>query len=284
MKKRTSLFIIGVILILHPGVKTLGQDQATLRNTRVIQLPSSHVKDMTYELMITLPPDYDRTDTKFPVLYYLDAWMTTGIMSDAYFIASFTQAIEPVILVGVSFKGDVPAFIFNRARDYTPNHIPPEKLGEYAMMIPASGGGPDFLEFIKLELIPLIEKNYRANPADRGIMGYSLGGLFAAWLLHEDPSLFRRYAICSPSLQWDNFSVLSDLEKLALSDGKIVLVTSTEDEEKPISMAVEKLIALLTKVNEIELRTLKVLGEGHHSGVPATHMKALTVLYQKQQP
>jgi predicted alpha/beta superfamily hydrolase len=49
------------------------------------------------------------------------------------------------------------------------------------------------------EIIPLVERSYRITD-DRGIMGHSLGGLFAAYALFEAPDLFRRYGILSPSL------------------------------------------------------------------------------------
>jgi len=284
MKKSALHFALSAVLVLIHVENAISQDLATLKNTLVRQLTSTHVGGMTYKLNVTLPPDYERTQSNYPVLYYLDAWMTTGIMSNSYFIASFSGAIEPLILVGVSFDSDASGFLFNRARDYTPTYVAPEKLGEIARMVPASGGGPAFLDFLKLELFPFVEKNYRANPQDRGILGYSLGGLFGAWALIKDPSLFRRYALCSPSLQWDNFMILKEWEKLSPKSDKVVIISQTGGEDPAIKSGIKKMVALASGVANVNISSFEVPDETHHTGVPASHMKALTLLYPRTAP
>jgi len=284
MKKSALHFALGAVLVLSHAENTLSQDLATLKNTQVRQLTSTYVAGMTYKLMITLPPGYEQTQNNYPVLYYLDAWMTTGIMSDSYFIASFTGAIEPLIMVGISFDSDAPGFLFNRARDYTPTHIAPEQLGEMAKMVPASGGGPAFLKFLKLELFPFIEGNYRANPHDRGILGYSLGGLFGAWALLKDPSLFKRYALCSPSLHWDNFMILKEWEKLSPGAEKVVIISQTGGEDPAVKSGIKKMVTQASKVTNVTISTFEISDESHYTGVPASHMKALTMLYPRTGP
>lgn len=280
MKKSPFPFVFGVMILISI-TRLAGQNQATLRDTRLHQLVSAHIEGMAYDLVITLPPDYAQTDRQYPVLYYLDAWMTTGIMNDSYFIASFTGMIEPPIMVGISFDADAPGFIYNRARDYTPTRVSPENLGETAGMIPVSGGGPAFLDFLKHELIPFVEKNYRANPQDRGILGYSLGGLFGAWVLCEDPSIFKRYGICSPSLQWDDFMILKLWEKMSPGPGKVVVFSQTEGEKPAIKSAIKKMIETASRLPDMNVNMFEVTNETHYSGVPATHMRALTMLYTK---
>lgn len=63
------------------------------------------------------------------------------------------------------------------------------------------------MQFIATELIPFVEANYRTAP-DRMLIGQSLGGLFAAEVLIKRPELFQHYVIVSPSLWWDNGSLL----------------------------------------------------------------------------
>jgi predicted alpha/beta superfamily hydrolase len=45
--------------------------------------------------------------------------------------------------------------------------------------------------------------------ANRTIIGQSLGGLLATQVLFSKPALFNRYIIISPSLWWNNGSLLS---------------------------------------------------------------------------
>ena len=271
---------LAVTTILHAQTPEF-QDKPVER-----YLSSREVADMKYRLMITLPPGYEHDQRSYPVLYYLDAWMLGGVMHDAHRIANLLQAVEPVILVGLSLDGGPSDFFYTRARDYTPTRVPPEKLGPAAAAwVPTSGGGPQFLKFLKGELVPFIEKHYRADPTDRGILGYSLGGLFAAWALQTDPTLFKRYGICSPSLNWDDAKVVRLWENLPdLSKGTVILFSQTEGEDMEIKAAIDTLISAARSKPGVRITRFEVAGEGHHTGVVATHMRALLLLYEKPKP
>jgi uncharacterized protein len=54
---------------------------------------------------------------------------------------------------------------------------------------PTSDAG-NFLQFIKEELISIVEKEYRADPSRRILVGHSCGGLFGVFALFEAPGLF----------------------------------------------------------------------------------------------
>ena len=55
---------------------------------------------------------------------------------------------------------------------------------------------------------PYIEKNYKTN-GSKTIIGQSLGGLLATEILLKKPMLFNQYIIISPSIWWDNGSLLN---------------------------------------------------------------------------
>lgn len=92
----------------------------------------------------------------------------------------------------------------DRKRDFTyPTTIEADKK-----RYPTTGHSDKFIAFIEKELQPYIEKNYRAN-SSKTIIGQSLGGLLATEILFKKPSLFNKYIIISPSLWWDNGSLLT---------------------------------------------------------------------------
>jgi hypothetical protein len=70
--------------------------------------------------------------------------------------------------------------------------------------LPQSGGADKFLSFMKTELFPFIESNFRVDHNDRTLMGSSLGGLLTLYALFTQPQLFQRYISVSPAFQWDN--------------------------------------------------------------------------------
>ena len=91
-----------------------------------------------------------------------------------------------------------------RAFDLTPTRNVDEERryrGEYKRDV-RTGGGAAFLRVLIEELIPDIEARYRAN-GDRTLVGYSMGGLFGAYVLFQSPETFKRIVLVSPSLWWD---------------------------------------------------------------------------------
>ncbi|WP_246408121.1 alpha/beta hydrolase-fold protein [Neisseria musculi] len=70
---------------------------------------------------------------------------------------------------------------------------------------PDFGGSADaYLEWIAIDVLPAIEKQFGLNPLWRGVLGYSLAGLFAAYCSYRR-FLFNRMAAVSASLWFDGW-------------------------------------------------------------------------------
>jgi predicted alpha/beta superfamily hydrolase len=106
--------------------------------------------------------------------------------------------IEPVILVGVANTG------LRRMAEYTPTRD--FKLG--------GGEARDYARLLTEELKPLIDATYRTypTPANTAVGGSSLGGLVSLFLGFEYPQVFGKIAVMSPSIWWNNRSILSFVE------------------------------------------------------------------------
>ena len=106
--------------------------------------------------------------------------------------------IEPVILVGVANTG------LRRMAEYTPTRD--FKLG--------GGEARSYARLLIEELKPQIDAAYRTNPgpATTAVGGSSLGGLVSLFLGFEYPNVFGKIAVLSPSIWWNNRSILSFIE------------------------------------------------------------------------
>jgi hypothetical protein len=103
-----------------------------------------------------------------------------------------------MILIGISNSK-------NRTRDLTPTKIETK----YGMpFTEVNGQSANFLNFIKEELIPFVEKKYPVTNY-RTLIGHSYGGLFAISTLVNNPQLFANYLAIDPSLDWDNQIILN---------------------------------------------------------------------------
>lgn len=191
-------------LLLLSGVKINAQTSSGRSNIfalGVIDTLKSAELNETRTLNIYLPEGYNEsTKASFPVIYLLDGSTDedfihiAGLVQFANF--SWIKLLPPSIVVGVANV--------DRKRDFTyPTTIEKDKKD-----FPTTGQSSKFITFIEKELQPYIEKNYRTN-SDKMIVGQSLGGLLATEILFKKPNLFNQYVIVSPSLWWDNQSLLA---------------------------------------------------------------------------
>jgi predicted alpha/beta superfamily hydrolase len=152
-------------------------------------------------LNIYLPEGYNKNDTtKYPVVYLLDGSAdedfihVVGLYQFNNF--SWINRVPKSIIVGIA--------TVDRRRDFTfPTTIEADKK-----RYPTTGHSEQFINFIEKELQPYIEKNYKST-SSKTIIGQSLGGLLAAEILLKRPTLFNQYIIVSPSIWWDNGSILN---------------------------------------------------------------------------
>ena len=166
-----------------------------------------------YKIQVALPAGYAESKETYPVLYLLDADIWFGGIAETIrnFVAfrkMFSiQTVPDMIVVGIGYPID-PAkpseyyagWFSARAKDFSPTNDPAAPYGLDAL---PSGGANDFLAFIRDDLKPFINSNYRANPEDSTVYGASFGGLFALYVLFHRPDTFNRYIAISPSLWWD---------------------------------------------------------------------------------
>lgn len=161
-------------------------------------------------LNIYLPEGYSKNDTiKYPVIYLLDG----SADEDFIHIVGLVQfnnfpwinRVPKSIVVGIANV--------DRKRDFSfPTTIEKDKKN-----YPTTGKSDKFIAFIEKELQPFIEKKYKTT-SSKMIIGQSIGGLLAVEILLTKPTLFNKYVIISPSLWWNNCSLLNQ-PALVLEEG-----------------------------------------------------------------
>jgi len=221
-----SFKIILFQIILFSSYYSFGQDKSSLEIEKKSPFTigetltvHSNILNEDRVLNIYLPNGYS-TDSlkKYPVIYLLDGSVDedfihiSGLVQFGSF--SWIKLLPETIVVGISN--------IDRRRDYTfPTTIKKDKED-----FPTTGGSEKFIQFIADELQPLIEHHYLLSDS-KTIIGQSLGGLLATEILLKKPELFDRYIIVSPSLWWDNESLLkfslpknNDVKEIFVGVGK----------------------------------------------------------------
>lgn len=194
-------------------VTVLGSDTHLMKSTQT---------GRQYRITVSLPLGYSASPeeswpfnnipAQWPVVYVLDGNWYFGMVTDMIRPTSWCGSITDAIVVGIGYpEGDnaVEAFresFTRRNLDLTPVRVEAEEKAmeaHHKRPVP-SGDAGGFYQFIKDDLLPFIEKTYRADPAKRILLGHSYGGLFGLFALFETPELFETWVIGSPTLAYGN--------------------------------------------------------------------------------
>lgn len=193
-----------IFFLMFSATLTLGQTTQSNNDKPfilgVINELESKILQEKRTLNIYLPAGYKQNDTtKYAVIYLLDGSADEDFIHIAGLVQFNTfdwiNQIPKSIVVGIASV--------DRRRDFTfPSTIEADKKWN-----PTSGHSDKFIDFIAKELQPYIEQKYKTNHT-KTLIGQSLGGLLATEILFKQPTLFNKYIIVSPSLWWDNGSLL----------------------------------------------------------------------------
>lgn len=178
------------------------QKQVYLDNTEQFSIESKYVTNENYIIQVGLPIGYYRSDKSYPVLYVLDGDKSFGMTKEITDWLIWDNEIKNIIIVGISYGKGTNVWWEKRARDYT------QFKDTVYFYYPNAGGADNFLSFVKNELFPIVNKNYRTNQDSNAIMGLSFGGLLSSYVLFTQPDMFKDYIIISPSLFWNGNSIL----------------------------------------------------------------------------
>jgi len=187
------LFLSSSIIVTAQNKSVSKPPQVEIAGTQILHF-QSEVVNQEYDLYINLPRNYSDETKTFPVLFLLDAQWDFPLMQSIYGEQYYDGFVPDIVIVGITWGGKNPNYDLLRRRDFTPSANPATS---------SSGNAPKFLEFIKNELIPFVESEYRVND-DRALVGSSLGGLFTLYAMFNETDLFKKYILTSPALQWEN--------------------------------------------------------------------------------
>jgi predicted alpha/beta superfamily hydrolase len=155
-------------------------------------------------LDVYLPQESEKNPAqRFETLYVLDGNWNAKLVAQTVDFLHNVGYMPPIIVVGIPNA-------FDNGIDSRDHDLTPTAVADHAR----SGGAPDFLRFLKTELIPYVDQRYPTN-GFRLVHGHSYGGLFLNYVLASDPSVFGGYVILDPAMWWDDHKAVQQLaEKL----------------------------------------------------------------------
>lgn len=224
VSRRHSFNVVAVLLGVAIIAAERGSAQSANRQIGIGEVRSFHsaILDEDREVQIALPETYSRTTISYPVLFLLDGSShLLHASATARFLASARNRIPEIIVVALPNT--------NRNRDMTPGP-----------------GAATFQRVLAEEIIPWVERNFRAAP-ERILFGHSLSASFAVHTLLNGPDLFDAYVAASAPL-WRYGSLAADTRvglPRAAKAGAAVYLTVGQYESEQLRGGVQQFAAAL---------------------------------------
>ena len=208
LTRRAALARLAVLLPHAAGIQAGAQDLAPASRPDATGRLRSAALDEIREYTVRLPDGYAASPRRrYPSIYVLDGPPLDGQTADAARALTRAGAGPGVIVVGIPNmrRGE-------RARDFLPPSMAfPRRDGSRFV-----GGADRFLRFLRDELVPRIDRDYRTS-APRLLVGHSLGAIFTCWSMTSAPALFQARFAHSPAVWRDEDVVMDGLDRYLAS-------------------------------------------------------------------
>jgi predicted alpha/beta superfamily hydrolase len=202
---------------------SLVPSETPLRTTYFTVEPSRSMRPegsgWEYEIRVALPVSYAECERRYPVL-----WITDNNLEAALVALGSAELILVSVGAGLVSLGEASS---RRLYDLKPgeSYYFEGPAGEYlrreleAQLPEAAsyrgGGASRFLDFLVDDVRPALAAEYRMDPADHALFGFSAGGTFVCTALLARPDAFTRYICGSPSLYSGDHKVFELEERYA---------------------------------------------------------------------
>jgi predicted alpha/beta superfamily hydrolase len=211
-------------------------------------------------ILVGLPPRYERSDRQYPVVYLHDGQNLfdpetshAGDWGLAARLARLSKKGTEAIVVGIPNRGRFRKYDYNPFRD----------------IAHGGGGGDRYLEFLIEQVKPLIDASFRVRPepAHTVIGGSSLGGLISFYALYRHSDVFGAASVQSPALWVANRAIFRFLgQQRKPPKGRVYLDIGTAEGSETLS-DVRALRDWLLKAGAVAGRELSYVEEsgGEHT-------------------
>ncbi len=232
MKKALTLIGISLLMVLQ----SLAQNDETDNVIGTNHFIDSEILGERRQIQVYLPPNYNESDYKYPVLYLLDGQRFFGYA--AGLSNTFTQfRLTPeYIIVGINTSYPQRFANFSTDRD-------------------------KFIGFMEAEVLPYIEKSFRTTN-ERLLFGWEYGGSLGFNTMLKNTIPFDAYFLASP------YPIKAKVDSLNNSlPPRTMLYFSVSPDEYEVNHGTDKLDSLLSsnKFPGLNWSYLKLLNEEHRS-------------------
>ena len=191
----------------------------------------------TRRVWVYVPPTYNTSDKKYPVLYMHDG---QNVFDDATSFSGEWGVDEAIDTLGLKYKESIVVGIDNGA-DKRLNEYCPYDFNLTANKLSGKGEGNLYVDFLVKTLKPFIDKKYRTQKDKEStfIAGSSMGGLISMYALLKYPKVFGGAGVFSPAF-WTAPKIFDDIKaKGKKVNSKIYFYAGENEAESMVPMTLQ---------------------------------------------
>ena len=276
-------FVLILALILSPMTQADTAPTAypphTMPDTLLRALPTN-ADGRAYQLHIHLPASFAKEPKRrYPVLYVTDGYWDFATVVASYNNLNYDRVVPEFIIVGLGYAGDKPDY--DKLRGW---ELSPVRMGD------GNGGHADqFIAALQKDIFPLVERDYRGDPAQRYLAGSSLGGLFTLHAMYAHPELFKGYIAASPAVVVGGDWIIGRAKAYAATGKPIqarLYVTGAENEWPGFLAGIQRYQALLPELKHPELvfQNRTIDGERHAGTKAESYTRGMRFVFEPLAP
>jgi predicted alpha/beta superfamily hydrolase len=184
-----------------------------------------------FHIFVRFPEGYgDEAIARYPVVYVLDGDALFPILAASHLFLTVDEGLPEAIVVGIAYGSFDPS-INRRGYDFRARSEQTDGSSR--------GGAAEFHDFLKSELIPEIEKRYRADPSRRVLFGQSAGGSMVLYSAFTEPDVFWGRIANNPAFGPDRELFFSPATASTKKDLGLVVTSGSRDRQELRSAALE---------------------------------------------
>ena len=174
----------------------------------------------SFHIYVRLPEEYDRSPKRqYPIVFILDGDSLYPILAANHLFLTYDEDLPEAVIVGIAY-GSFDPELNKRGFDFSAP-APDARLDQ--------GGAPAFQEFLKRELIPVVEERYSVDPLRRVLFGQSRGGYMVLYSAFTDPDLFWGRIASNPAFDPGRERFFSPAATATRTDLGLVVTSGTRD-------------------------------------------------------
>ncbi|MDR7335171.1 alpha/beta hydrolase-fold protein [Roseateles asaccharophilus] len=279
--------IVLTLAFLFGAVQAQAADPAptypahTIPGSQLRALPKN-ADGRSYQLHVQLPASFaSEPKRRYPVLYVTDGYWDFATVVASYNNLNYDKVVPEFIIVGLGYAGDNLDYGQLRAWELSPVRMNP--------LAANTGNADKFLDALEKQIFPLVERDYRADPAQRFVAGSSLGGLFVLHAMYARPTLFQGYIAASPAVVVGNDWIIGRAKAYAASGKPIkarLYVTGAEHEWPGFLAGIKRYQALLPELKHPELvwQNRTIDGERHAGTKAESYTRGMRYVFEPLAP